>query len=560
MRDEKKLRYFDKVFDIFSSGKEGRYTFWSDYTEDDVFWSADMVDFFDLPAQHMKNEHALEAWMELIHPDDLERYVVEVNKMCTDPEGRFDVTHRVRTKSGDYVTVTTVGRLIRDEKGEEDFFTGSIINHTIMDIVDPTTGLFNRDKLILDMRGRAKEKKPYYLVMVGVRNFFTINNAYGYETGNHVLQEIANRALARKGQNGSVYRIDGVKIVFLLDGDKVSEEEVNILYKNLRDSLREGVDVDGCHISIEICAGAVYTRDNDLDVNAVFNSAQYAISIAKDNNMRDLCFYDNELLSSKRDHIRTLAVIRRSVAEECRGFFLCYQPIIDAETESISGMEALLRWRNNNGDIVPPNSFVPWLEQDPIFYELGNWIIRRAIDDSWELIEQQPDFLVNINLAYPQLQRDDFNARLNEILKDTGFPARNLKMELTERCRLLDIDMLRNEMIFFKSSGMQTALDDFGTGYSALSLLINLPVDQIKIDKSFIDDIEKDIPKQSLLRAITTCARELGKSICVEGIETLEMKEYIKENFPVTNFQGYYYAKPMPIEDFKRWASEYRRG
>ena len=103
---------------------------------------------------------------------------------------------------------------------------------------------------------------------------------------------------------------------------------------------------------------------------------------------------------------------------------------------------------------------------------------------------------------------------------------------------------------------MQTALDDFGTGYSALNLLAELPVDQIKIDRSFIINIETDIPKQSLLRAITSCARELGKFVCVEGIETVEMKDYIKEHFPVTSFQGYYYSRPIPIEEFQTWLEE----
>ncbi len=105
-------------------------------------------------------------------------------------------------------------------------------------------------------------------------------------------------------------------------------------------------------------------------------------------------------------------------------------------------------------------------------------------------------------------------------------------------------------MIYFKTSGMQTALDDFGTGYSALNLMAELPVDQIKIDRSFVDRIETDLPKQSLLRAITSCARELGKEVCVEGIETAEMAEFIRIHFPVTNFQGFYYSRPLPIADF----------
>ena len=113
-------------------------------------------------------------------------------------------------------------------------------------------------------------------------------------------------------------------------------------------------------------------------------------------------------------------------------------------------------------------------------------------------------------------------------------------------------------MIFFKSSGMQTALDDFGTGYSALGLLVSLPVDQIKIDKSFIDNIQEDFPKQCLLEAITNCASRLNINCCVEGIETEEIKEYLRENFKITSMQGYYYSKPIEIDDFIEWMKEYR--
>lgn len=557
MEEARKAKYFDEIFEIFSNGKEGHYTFWADYTKDEVYWSKDMIEKFELPGQLMKNEHALETWMSFIHADDLEKYTVEVNRMFTEGDGKFDVTYRIRTRDGSYATVTTIGTLVRDEAGEPDFFCGTVVNHMITDVVDPTTGLFNRDKLHDDMRSKADSGKAFYLVIIGLRNFFSINSAYGYVTGNHVLASVADYARKVCGRKGMAYRIDGAKIVFLLDAGEFAEADVNRMFADLRRYLSKDLTVDGHPMSIEVCGGAVYSDDHDIDANAVYNSAQFAITSAKESNSSKLCFYNNKMLSASRDHIKTLSIIRKSINEDFKGFFLCYQPIVDAASERLVGMEALLRWKDEAGNIVPPNEFIPWLEQDPIFFELGGWIIRQSIEASWQLIEWKPDFITNINLAYPQLQRDDFDSKLDEIIKETGFPGRNLKLELTERCKLLDMDMLRNQMIFFKSNGMQTALDDFGTGYSALNLLINLPVDQIKIDKSFIDDIESDIPKQSLLRAITTCARELGKNICIEGIETRELMDFLRSHFPVTSFQGYYFSKPIPIDEFMTWAKEY---
>ena len=143
------------------------------------------------------------------------------------------------------------------------------------------------------------------------------------------------------------------------------------------------------------------------------------------------------------------------------------------------------------------------------------------------------------------------------ILEEEGVPAQNVKFELTERCKLLNVEMLRNKMISVKSMDAQVALDDFGTGYSALDLLINLPVDQIKIDRSFVMDIQENLEKQSLLRAITGCAKELGKTVCVEGIEEEDLEIYLQKNFYVNLFQGYYYSKPIKMDEFKKWLNEH---
>jgi len=546
--------YFNEIVDAFSQTADGRYVYICDIAKDFSFWSREAVEYFGLPGPMIHG--AGNIWAEHIEPESRQRYLQEIHAIFRGEQEKHDMIYRAKKADGQYVTCTCKGNLIRDKRGNPKFFAGTIVNHETNETIDPVTGLSSLNNLMDAMARFTRKKKPYYLLMVGITNFFDVNSTYGYAFGNKVLKECSEYSLAVK-KDGKVFRCEGVKTAFLLEAEGHSIDDLQEIFHNLRDCLQSKVYVDNIHVAMDICGGAIFAEDFSMDANAVYNSALYALSKAKEENRADLSVFNNSIFIDNSRKLEILSTIRNSITDGFDGFYLCYQPIVSAKTEMVTGMEALLRWKNDKYGVVPPNSFIPWLERDPIFFELGNWILHRAMQDAKKIMQTRPDFIVNVNLAYPQLQRADFKATLNRILEEENFPSQNLKLELTERCRLLDIEMLRNDMIFFKSTGMQTALDDFGTGYSALNLLAELPVDQIKIDRSFITNIETDIPKQSLLRAITSCARELGKHVCVEGIETEGMKDYIKMRFPVTSFQGYYYSRPIPIEEFRVWLENY---
>ena len=190
-------------------------------------------------------------------------------------------------------------------------------------------------------------------------------------------------------------------------------------------------------------------------------------------------------------------------------------------------MEALLRWYGDDCGEIFPGTFIEWLEKDPVFFDLGNWILRRALEDVKKIISIIPDFIVNINLAYPQLGRDDFEENLKRIVDESCVNPKNIRLELTERCKLLDEKLLIKKMYYIQSLGIQTSLDDFGTGYSAINLLFDLPSNQIKIDRFFIQNIQNEESKSIMLKAIIDCARKNGAHVCVEGIETKEMADSI---------------------------------
>jgi EAL domain-containing protein (putative c-di-GMP-specific phosphodiesterase class I) len=235
--------------------------------------------------------------------------------------------------------------------------------------------------------------------------------------------------------------------------------------------------------------------------------------------------------------------------QDYKGFFLVYQPVVDSMTEKIIGAEALLRWKDEKYGLVPPDHFIPLLERDPLFPELGKWILRTALYDSLKILEKRPDFVINVNLSYTQLEKADFVDMVLDTIAETGFPPEHLCLEVTERCRLLDIDLLKNKVVNLRGHGVQMALDDFGTGFSSVGLVKNLPFDVIKIDRSFVMKIEEDKKERELIENFVNVASTFGARVCVEGIETEGMKEILK-SYRVKSFQGYYYAKPMLLEDF----------
>ena len=188
------------------------------------------------------------------------------------------------------------------------------------------------------------------------------------------------------------------------------------------------------------------------------------------------------------------------------------------------------------------------LESDPLFPNLGDWILRTALEDAKKILRKKPDFVVNVNLSYVQLEQEDFTDKVWNALKTTGFPADHLCFEITERCRLLDMDLLRNVIITLRAGGVRIALDDFGTGYSSIGLMKSLPFDTIKIDRSFVQKIEEDDKERKLVNNLADAASIFGAKVCVEGIETSGMRDILRE-YGIHSFQGYYYSKPIAKED-----------
>lgn len=258
----------------------------------------------------------------------------------------------------------------------------------------------------------------------------------------------------------------------------------------------------------------------------------------------------DEIDSDMHDNLELISVIHRDAIEKKEGFFLCYQPIADTKDGEIRGMEALLRWKKEPYGVVPPGVFIEWLEEDPCIFDLGNWIISQALRDLKEISKEKPDFFVNVNISAGQIERKEFRDTVLWLLKKSGLKPEQLCMELTERCRELDVNFLKQEIDFFKSKGIKVAMDDFGTGNASLALALDLPVDELKIDMSFVRGIQEKPMKQAMVQSIVSFAQNTKKETCIEGVEDKVLLDYLKK-YHATWHQGYYYSRPIPFNEFK---------
>ena len=540
---EERRLMLDALYKSFEIVAEGTYVYLCDMKYDYSRWSKSAVDTYGLPGEYMYG--AGDIWENQIHPEDRQAYHTGIDEIFSGNAAGHDMQYRARRVTGEYDVCTCRGVVIRDPAGEPDYFAGTIRNHGIQGHIDTLTGLRNQYGFFEDLEGYIKRNTEVSVILFGISRFAEINEMYGYQFGNRVLQCYSRNAFETVGNGGHIYRIDGTKLAVI--SNTLSVEELNALYGRFRTYLHENFTVDGRKILLDLNCGALRTDLCDIDSKTVYECLNYAYEESKLRRKGEMVEFSNGLNEDSHQRLEKLHVIRESITRGFEGFYLLYQPVVSAETEKIIGAEALLRWKNDRYGTVPPDSFIPVLESDPLFPELGAWIIRESVITARQIMEKCPDFVMNVNLSYSQIEKPDFADTILRILEDVGCPPEHLCLEITERCRLLDTNLLKNTIIGLRSRGILVALDDFGTGFSSVGLLKDIPIDTIKVDRSFVMGIEKNERERNIIRNIVDLAGIFGAKVSVEGVETAGMRDILRQ-FRVKSFQGYYYAKPLPPE------------
>ena len=538
----------DRVFDAMCLTSEEYYPYLNNLETDVTRVAPAMAEFFGLESEFISNFS--NVWMEHVHPDDLEEYVTDISATLSGRKQYHYCRYRARAKDGKYVQVTCRGGVYHGRDGEPDIFAGYLVNHGAPETIDSLTGLKNHHAMFEHMEGAFRQNNDGVVMRIELRNMNRIRMLYGAAVAASLIRNMASDFAGMTGETGEVFSERGSDFMFCLPGcDTVRANE---LYRMIRNHCKAGILTDSEVIPVEISGGAVLMPDETLSTpGAVRQAALFACEEAYYNNASSLWFFGDSTGGSNSAEKELLKIIQHDCVMDRTRFFLRFQPIIHAQTGTIAGAEALLRWKSDEDGEVAPGRFIAFLENDPAYEPLGYDIIRYAVRISGRFRKYIPDFRINVNITAIQLLADDFIPNVVKILEEEQCDPSFLMLELTERCKEMEFGLLNGRVAELKKTGIQVALDDMGTGFSTIDLLLHLNADEIKLDMAFTHELRGVEKHEIFARTLCESAAKHGTDVCFEGVEDGNTAEYLKEYGDVL-LQGYYFDRPMLPEEFER--------
>jgi c-di-GMP phosphodiesterase len=388
----------------------------------------------------------------------------------------------------------------------------------------------------------ARLQRRVAVLCLGLDDFKGMNEQFSYQNGDRLLVALADRLRSQSGRVGALARLGGDQFVLVLVGFEQPYEAAELAQKVL-DDLERPVTLDDQHIRLRATIGITLYPEDGSSTEKLLQKAEQTMTLAKSRSRNRYQFY----VASIDSEMRTRRELQNDLAEALtRGeFHLVYQPQIDYRLKRITGVEALLRWSHPSGKMVPPDIFIPLAEQNGSIIAIGEWVLDQACRQLSEWHQQGfSDLRMAVNLSTVQLHHAGLPAMISTLLSSHRLPPETLELEVTETGLMEDIAAATHNLHCLRRSGALIAIDDFGTGYSSLSYLKSLPLDKIKIDKSFVRDMAAVEGDTTIVRAIIQLGKSLGMLVIAEGVETAEQERYLIDE-GCNEGQGYYYSKPV---------------
>ncbi len=397
----------------------------------------------------------------------------------------------------------------------------------------------------LDSARRSAEARHATLLVVDIDRFLRINTSFGYEAGNAVLREAVRRLIERAGDGAMIARLSGDRFCVFAPAC-TTRTLASGLAQRLMDAFATPIIKDGLELFLTASVGVAMTPDDGDDAQSLIMNAEAAMASAKRAGGNGLSFYAREMSASSAEKLVLETHLRHAVQ---RGeLFLNYQPILNGQTGRPSGVEALLRWKHPQRGVVAPDRFIPLADESGLIVEIGAWVMREACTQGKHWHRQgMDDLTVSVNVSAVQFAQPRLLETVRTTLEDTGFPPEKLVLEITESVLMKDAETTIGMLKALKNMGVRISMDDFGTGYSSLSYLKRFPIDIVKIDKSFVRDINEDEDDAAIIRVIIALARSLRLTTVAEGVETPEQYGFLRRE-QCDRFQGYLFSRPVDAE------------
>lgn len=547
LKEEEKdvFLFFQRAAALFSSCMNDYLYVW-DLVNDVYYITERAVERFDLPSPVFRNVE--EVHKRVVHEEDYPALMADMEEMKSGKKSWHNLRYRWMSASRESVWINCQGRVIRTKDGKTMLMVGCINEIGGRKKADNVSGLLGEVSFYEQLK-QFRELPHCYVLRLGIDDFKSINEMLGVSYGDHVLYDVAG-CITKCLQPGQfVYRLTSDEFI-VFDLLSRNKSDIRELYRMICSEIEEHIINHEYEAMYTLSCGVVSHEDlEELDYEQIAKLSQFAMNRAKEKGKNQLNFFNKEEYETFVANRQMTRNLRKAVSKEYEGFELFFQPIVKAGTEEIYAAEALLRYRDPKGDLMPPYRFIEQLEESALIVPVGRWIIDTALQACVECQKSKPDFKVSINFSYVQILKSSVYDDLVDAIERYELKPSSVIVELTESGHLANNPVVINLWKKLKDYGVQVAVDDFGTGYSNLMNLSHMQPDILKIDREFTIKALSNKYEHKLLSQIIEMVHSLDIEEVVEGIEEKEELEQIQALGP-DYIQGYYYSKPCPLDDF----------
>lgn len=434
--------------------------------------------------------------------------------------------------------------LDRIQNSEEDLYK--------MAGTDALTGLPNRRSLTEYLKNKVQENISFGLVFIDLDNFKNVNDTMGHEYGDKVLCELTQRWNNILGKDDFIARLGGDEFALVVNDYKDKDELLDRvgIYLNV---LLDTFHLDDEDFFISASMGISCYPEQSTDYEILLRYADTAMYDAKREGKKQISLFETKQMESIKEDVEMESKIRRAIKN--KSFYLNFQPQFEIGTHKLRGFETLVRMRDEEGDIISPGLFIPKAEKTNMIIDIDKWVLDNALKYFKQFLQFNDKLIVSVNISVKHLQNENLIDDVKKALNDNDFPAENLEIEITESLFITSLSRSAKLLNELKELGVHIALDDFGTGYASLSYLNKLPIDILKVDKSFIDELHENGENNDFVKAIVSMGHTLKFQVVSEGVEKEEQLK-ILHGFNCDYVQGYIWGKPMDYNSAEELVNE----